>query len=230
MVRKVIRRPRRGRKMIRKRNYIRRGRISLVKRYKETYLKPQTLVTPGTTLGGRISCALNELGNVNGFNILYDLFKVTGMKIKLIPKINSNTNFSQDGVQLQNNLPMLYIAPNRNPLTPNPTSASDVLNDDQCRAIRFDKPVTLYLANPKPDQILYASADGSSVGRVVGQLNASSSKYQSWYPTAGNNSIQTQYTGMFWYGFRYWVDNGGSSTTLAFDTIVTEYVMFKEQD
>lgn len=225
---------RRGRRVAR-RNYIRKARkVPTVHRYKESYIKPQMLVLPGATSSGRIACSMAELQNNSGFNTLYDLFKVTGFKVKLIPRINSNTNYGDNtappaGQQYGNNLPMLYIAPNRSPQSSNPLSAGDVLNDDQCRAIRFDKPITLYIRSPKPDVKLYSSADGSLVGSVVGQLNVGS-KYQQWFPTAGNGSTQNQYVNMFWYGFRYWIDNTVSNVPLQVETIITEYMLFKEQD
>lgn len=198
----------------------RRGGAPLVHRFKEWYDGGQLTVGALTSQGYVLSTQIASLLNWTQYKGLFDLYKITGMKFTLVPTHNVSDFSSGVG----SGTPMLYIAPNRDPYTPSPTSVADILNDDGVKIIRFVKPVSLYLKNPKPD---VQDADGKS---VPWQLNSSSTALQPWLTTGGNTqSITQEFTKHF--GFRYFVDNTiNTAQPFMFQTYVKLYFSLKEQD
>lgn len=191
-----------------------------VHRFKEWYDGGTITLAAGTTQGYTLTTQAASLGNWGSYRGLFDLYKITGMKLTLVPTHNSSDYSAGVG----SGIPMLYIAPNRDPFTPAPLSVPDILNDDGVKIIRFTKPVSFYLKNPKAD---IQDASGSSVPM---QFNASSKALQPWLTTGGNNQTIAQDT-LKHYGFRYFVDNViNTAQPFQWAVYVKLYFSMKEQD
>lgn len=191
-----------------------------VHRFKEWYDGGTITLAAGTTQGYTLTTQAASLGNWGSYRGLFDLYKITGMKLTLVPTHNSSDYSAGVG----SGIPMLYIAPNRDPFTPAPASVPDILNDDGVKIIRFTKPVSFYLKNPKAD---IQDASGSSVPM---QFNASSKALQPWLTTGGNNQTIAQDT-LKHYGFRYFVDNViNTAQPFQWAVYVKLYFSMKEQD
>lgn len=192
----------------------------MVHRFKEWYDGGGITIGAASTQGFVLSTQIASLVNWSQFKGLFDLYKITGMKFTLIPSHNVSDFTAGNG----SGIPMLYIAPNRDPYVPSPTSVGDILNDDGVRIIRFTKPVTLYLKNPKADIL---DADGKS---IPFQFNSSSKALQPWLTTGGNLQTVSQEF-IKHYGFRYFVDNTmNTAQPFTWTTYVKLYFTMKEQD
>lgn len=189
---------------------------------------PSTQVVAATsTSTGVINFQVNQVTNWASLKLIWDLYRIVGAKITLIPHMNSSTTESGGGTGPVQTIPTLYIAPNRDPFVPAPTSIDDVLNDDFCKIRMFNKPLKMYLKSPKHSNPVRAS-DGTFIGMDQTQLGVSK-KFQYWLPTGGNS--QTYGADDFsYYGFRYFIDNTGSHTEFDFEIIYTVYIELKEQD
>lgn len=174
----------------------------------------------GLTYGSQ-TYALSDLTNLPAFRSMFDLYKITGVKLLFVPVQNSADAGSTS------TLPMLYIAPNRDPMTPAPTSIGDVLNDDGCKVIRLSKPVKFWLKNPKADLLTYDS-EGNVDGRLPFQFNSSLNALQPWLATGGNGGKIDQ-SGIKHYGHRWVVDNPNTAS-ISVHVFVTYYFAMKEQD
>lgn len=200
--------------------YARARGLSMVHRYKEWYDGGVITVAGGAGFPNVLNFQLNSLANAGNFKSLYDLYKITGVKVTLVPQHNVS-DFSQGAATA---LPMLYMAPNRDPYVPAPTGITDILNDDGVKIIRFTKPVSFWLKNPKAD------IKDSKGDTIPFQFNSGSKALQPWLTTGGNAQVIDQSATQH-YGFRYWVDNSQSmNTPCLFQTFVKLYVSFKEQD
>lgn len=176
-------------------------------------------IPSGATNYGVIPYQINSLINWAAYAGLFDLYKLKAVKLTLISLASqSEVTFNNSSLQA-GALPMLYIAPNRDPYVPAPLSIADVINDDDCKIIRFSKPSSFYLSNPKPD---LKDDTGSS---VPFQFNV---KTQPWLTTGGNAQTIDQST-VKHYGHRWAITNNASS-----DIVVQVYVKYffemKEQD
>lgn len=197
------------------------GRVPSVYRFKEWY-SPGTITVPATTGQGYVlTSQLNALNNIAHYVGLYDLYKITGMKVTFVPQ----HNVSDFGQGIASAIPMLYVATNRDPYVPAPVSVADILNDDGVKIIRFTKPVSFYVKNPK------AQIVDSEGQQIPLQFNSSSKALQPWLTTGGNSQTINQ-SNLLHYGLRYFVDNTGMTTPVqvAFQVFVKLYVSFKEQD
>lgn len=175
----------------------------------------------GTTQSGVISYKLTDLNNDSSFIALFDLYKLVGVKLRLVGLTSvSEATFTNSSGQV-GGLPMLYIAPNRDPFVPAPTNIADVLNDDGCRIIRFDRPYKTYLKSPKP---LITDSDGS---RVPIQLGTKSS--QQFWLTTGGNSQSIDQSSVPHFGHR-WVMTNNATADLVVQVYATYYFAMKEQD
>lgn len=191
-----------------------------VHRFKEWYDGGTITIGAGSTQGYTLTTQAASLGNWGSYRGLFDLYKITGMKLTLVPTHNSSDFSAGNG----SGIPMLYIAPNRDPYVPSPVSVSDILNDDGVKIIRFTKPVSFYLKNPKVD---LQDASGSSVPL---QFNSSSKAMQPWLTTGGNSQTIAQDT-LKHYGFRYFVDNViNTAQPFQWAIYVKLYFSMKEQD
>lgn len=164
----------------------------------------------------------SNLLNWGAFRGMFDMYKITGVKLTIVPNYNvASVQESETGLSgLLNPLPLLYIAPNRSPWSVAPTSIQDVLNDDGCRIIRLDKKVSLYLKSPSP-QILDAVGNG-----VPLQFNNNT---RPWLTTGGNSQLVDQ-SNVQYYGFRYALQNQFNTNGLGVQVFATYYFKCKEQD
>lgn len=234
-------RPRRrlGRRARKSRMGMRRRRYSpAVHKIKESFtvgaaspgqMTPSTqVITAGSTQGYKLVFQANQVTNWANLKQTYDLYRITGAKITILPHQVVNTG-AHDGNDPGYACPTLFIAPNRNPYVPAPTSSADVLNDDFVKIRLLNKPMSFYIKSPKFANVIRGSS-GIEVGQDVTQLGVKT-KFQHWLPTGGN--AQTYGADDFAYGaFRIWLDNlnstGGNSAE--FEIIYTLYMELKEQD
>lgn len=188
--------------------------------------------TSASGTGGVLSFKLTDLTNAAAFTGLFDLYKITGVQLKIVPMYN--TNQINNGILTggntvltnQSNLPMFYIAPNHDGAVPAPLSVADILNDDYCKVLRPTAPFKMYIKNPKAQ---LAVVDSSNVEIPLWlQFNSSSKALQPWLTTGGNfqKIDQSAYPH---FGFRYWVESSGLAPSY-FHVFARYYVSFKEQD
>lgn len=193
---------------------------TLVHKFKEWYDGGITTIGALTAQGYVLSTQVASLNNWGSLVNLFDLYKITGMKVTFIPSHNTSDFTSGTG----SGIPMLYVAPNRDPYVPAPVSVADILNDDGVKIIRFTKPVSFYLKNPKADIL---TKTGES---LPFQFNSSSTALQPWLCTGGNSSTIDQ-SQLKHYGFRYYVDNSlNTAQPFIWQICVKLYVTLKEQD
>lgn len=175
----------------------------------------------GTTVTGTLTYKINDLINWNSYESLFDLYKLKGVKVTIIPLANSsdaNNGYPNTSGQV-GTLPMFYIAPNRDPYTPAPASIPDVLNDDGCKIVRLTKPVSYYIKSPKPD---LRDSEGSQLPL---QLNVGK---DFWLTTGGNQQTIDQ-SAVKHFGHRY-VFTNNASNEMVLQVYVKYYFMMKEQD
>lgn len=170
---------------------------------------------------GIMTFVFNDLNNIVSYRGLFDLYKITGVKVRIVPRWSSGDVLaSQLG---QAGFPMLYVAENRDPYVPAPTSLGDILNDDGVKIIRLNKPITMFLKNPKAE---IKDVSGNS---LPFQFNSSSKSLQPWLTTGGNSQSVDQST-VNHYGFRYWLDNTLCGSPINIDVFTTYYFSMKEQN
>lgn len=220
--RRALRKGYRGKKMIR---YA--GMSSGVKRFKEMCQITDVSAVAASTGTGVMKFKLNDLTNAPNFKQLFDLYKLTGVKVKLVPQYNS-ADVGPNASGAIDYLPQLFIAPNRDPYVPAPTSVADILNDDSCKVIRGGRIISLYLSNPKPE-LKANSQDGLTQFFMPIQFNSSSRALQPWLATGGNGQVQDQ-SGIDHFGFRWFVDNTQSAVACWWRVYATYYFSMKEQD
>lgn len=222
-----IRQRRRGRGL-RKRGAMRKGlRMATVPRglvgrgvhsFTEKVQLPSIGVPPGISYGV-ITYQINQLINWNSYAALFDLYKLKAVKLTLIGLANTSEVMLNNGVLQSGALPMLYLAPNRDPYVPAPLSIPDVINDDGCKIIRFSRPASFYLSNPKPNVV------DNTGDQLPFQFNV---RQQPWLTTGGNAQTIDQ-SAVKHYGHRYAIANSASV-----ETVVQVYAKFyfemKEQD
>lgn len=180
-----------------------------------------SIAVPGAaTVTGTLTYKLSDLVNVSSFTSLFDLYKLKAVKLTLVPLANQsdfNTPGSTAG-QL-GNLPMLYLAPNRDPYVPAPTGIADVLNDDGCKVRRFSQPTSFYLRSPKPD------LRDSQGHQIPIQMNIGK---DFWLATGGNGQAIDQSI-VPHFGHRYVLTNN-SPLEMVVQVYVNYYFVMKEQD
>lgn len=183
-----------------------------------------TSLSAGTgNSSGVMTFKLTDLQNIASFQTLFDMYKITAVKVKIVPRWNVSEYAGQNASSQAGNLPVLYIAENRDPYVPAPTTIGDILNDDGCKVIRLTKPVNLYLSSPKAD----LRTDSQTNALMPFQFGVGS-KWQPWLTTGGNSQIINQ-SGLDHYGFR-WLINNPSPLECVLDTYATLYFACKEQD
>lgn len=197
--------------------------VSTVHRFKETALwgAGPLAATANATSAGIITFKLGDLNNILSFKSLFDLFKITGVRVKILPRWSSGDVLASSTFAA--GFPLLYIAENRDPYVPAPISVGDILNDDGCKIIRLNKPVNLYLKNPKAE---IKDAEGVS---LPFQFNSSSTRLQPWLTTGGSLQSLDQ-SGVEHFGYRYWLDNSQCTSLINVDVYITYYFSMKEQD
>lgn len=152
---------------------------------------------------------------------LFDLYKLLKVKITLFPIYNVSSAEYQNPAGNAGAIPLIAVAPNRDPYVPSPTSWADILNDDGVKVMRLDKPRSFVLSYPKPSIV----TDGGNPLFVPLQFNT---KMQPWLTTGGNAQILDQSTTPH-YGHRWAIWNEGPNN-VAIHVVATYYFCFKEQD
>lgn len=189
--------------------------------FKEICQLPSLVAPTAGNGSGLVTYHLNDLANAAHFKQLFDLYKITGVKLKIIPRFNvgevSVGNTSGQG----GNLPVLYIAPNRDPYVPAPGGIQDILNDDGVKIIRLTRPISMYLKSPK-------ATIQNSGGDVPFQFGTSSA-FQPWLTTGGNGQVVDQ-SSTAHYGHRWFISNGNGNLEVVLDVYATYYFCMKEQD
>lgn len=211
---------------------VRRGAPS-VHRFKEMCpLLPLTAPVLGG-VGLTRSVKFNDLTNQASFKALFDLYKINGVKFTFIYKANISDPTGGGAVGATNALPVLYIATNRDPFVPAPTSAADVMNDDTCKVYRLGgyNKIEWYVKTPKPDMTITVPGQGGGPNYTVpynfqfGERKA----FQPWLTTGGNAQTLDQ-SSVEHYGIRMWLDNTNGSASQSVDVFATLYFSLKEQD
>lgn len=222
-----------GRRRIGRRRRINRRRfrlgrkVPLVHRFKEVVLHDQSISAGAGSAGfGQLYFHANETTNWPSLRNLFDLYKITGVKVKIIPYFNTGMVETTNAGATAGALPTLIVAPNRDPYVGAPASYADVLNDDGVRTFQVSKPITLWLKSPKANIVTEAPEGGAPLDMPF-QFGVGS-KWQPWLTTGGNSQLIDQ-SGLAHYGFRYALSNpGGVPVTM--NTFVTYYITLKEQD
>lgn len=162
----------------------------------------------------------NDLFNSPNFKALFDLYKITKVKLMIVPQFDTASFADSNNGPTISNLPMLYVAPNRSPWAVPPSSLQDCLNDDGCKIIRLEKPITLTLNAPAPRLV-----DGAGTGMPI-QTNTNT---KLWLSTGGNGQIVDQ-SGVDYYGHRWFIDNTANVAGLSVQILATYYFEMKELD
>lgn len=192
---------------------------SAVHTFKEKVQLLSISIPAGTTVYGTQTFKLSDLLNSGSFTSLFDMYKLTGVKCMWNGLVNTSEASVGNAIGQAGSLPMLYVAPNRDPYVPAPVSVADILNDDGCKIIRLTKPFSKYIDRPKPDLRDEANQ------RLPFQFNV---RDQPWLTTGGNNQLIDQST-VEHYGFRYAITNN-SSLQMVVQVYATYYFQMKEQD
>lgn len=201
-------------------------RMSGVHWFKESCQLPSITALGANNGSGTMTFKFNDLTNAPSYKALFDLYKITRVKIKIVPKANvSSADVIANANGQAGTLPMLYIAENRDPYVPSPTGVSDILNDDGVKIIRMTRPITLSLKSPKARVL---SGLGTGATDVPIQFNVGS-KWQPWLTTGGNLQVVDQ-SNTEHYGFRWFISNGVGNFEQVFDVYATYYFAMKEQD
>lgn len=189
--------------------------------FKETCQISSLSANAGTFGTGIITYKFNDLNNSGPYKSLFDMYKLTGVKIKIVPKFNSSDPTTVANANTQaGTLPMLYIAENRDPYVPAPASVADILNDDGVKIIRLTRPINLYLKSPKV-QLL---TDGGA--QIPLQFNVGT---QPWL-TSGGNAQTVDQSNLEHFGHRWVLENGVGHFDVVLDVYATYYFCMKEQD
>lgn len=196
--------------------------MPIVHKFKETCIYPGGLnVNANTTNNGIITFGLNDLTNAVSFKALFDLYKITGVKVRINPRWTTTDPLAAaNGLA---GLPVLYISENRDPYVPAPASIGDILNDDGVKILRLNKPYTMFLRNPKANIL---DLSGTSIPM---QFNSSKAMLQPWLTTGGNNQSCDQ-SSVIHYGYRWFLDNNLCQGQLNVEVFYTLYFSMKEQD
>lgn len=234
----MVKRYRRGRGARRAglRKRMRRGKVqripralSGVHRFKEVTQTATIAAGAGVSQAGIATFNLNELTNATSFKNLFDLYKITGVKLKIVPQFNVSqfpvAAATPAGPEL---LPLLYIAENRDPFVPAPVGVLDILSDDGVKIIRMSRPVNMYLKNPKA-LIEDTSPDGLTLVQNAWQFNSSATYLQPWLPTGGNGQTKDLSNAKH-YGYRWYLDNSQSTVAVTLLCYATYYFQMKEAD
>lgn len=181
-----------------------------------------SLTAPAVANGqGVMKFQILDLNNFPSYRNLFDLYKITGVKIKIIPRFNVSETATPNATGQAGTLPVLYIAPNRDPYVPAPVSAADILNDDQCKVIRLTRPINMYLKSPKPDIT-------NGAGSIPLQFGTGKA-FQPWLTTGGGGQTVDQ-SNVSHYGYRWFLSNGNGLQEVVLDVYATYYFAMKEQD
>lgn len=223
MVRKYKKRAYRGRRkqFIGGKKYRMRGVVSGTHSFKETCELTSWSASATSTAYGLQTYKLNDILNASQFKSIFDLYKITGVKLTIVPQWSETSPLdAMAGIGgVVNALPMLHVAPNRSPWSIAPVSVSDILNDDGVKSYALKNKVSFYLKSPSPRLL-----DGASVGVPV-QTNINT---RLWLTTGGNGQLVDQ-SGVEYFGHRFAIENPNSFGVFI-KVYATYYFKMKEMD
>lgn len=192
--------------------------------FKEKCILPQIGASPGSTASGIITFHISDLLNFPSFKNMFDLYRLKGVKVQIMPKWTQQPLEGPGSVGASNiYLPNLYIAPNSDPYVPAPTSQSDLMNDDGAKVYRLGpRIINYYLRNPTPK--IMDSANANPIPLTF------SKRISPWLTTGGNSQTIDQ-SSVAHYGLRWYFDASNSGqANVACDVFATYYFQCKEQD
>lgn len=203
----------------------------MVHRFQEMTQLAAINIPHGNTSAGVLSINLNQLANAPSFKLLFDLYKINGVKFTFLYRHNTSDAGSVFG---NTDLPILYTAPNRDPFVPAPASVADILNDDGVRIHRADALLGkggVYIKTPKPDMTAIVLSGGVPTGGTVPtQWNyGESKKFQPWLTTGGNGQAVDQ-SATPHFGLRWYAENLSNAQDQQIQVFATLYFSCKEQD
>lgn len=167
---------------------------------------------------------VNDLTNwTAAYQNLFDLYKLLAVKITIFPKFNVSSAEYQNPAGNAGALPLLALAPNRDPYVPAPTSWADIVNDDGVKILRLDRPRSFFITRPKP--AITTTVDGSTFYPIPVQYNVG---VQPWLTTGGNSQVINQ-SATPHYGHRWAIWNEGPYD-VSFHIVAEYSLAFKEQD
>lgn len=163
---------------------------------------------------------ISDLFNfTSGYQQLFDLYKLNSVSLTIFPKFNVSAAEFQNPNAQAGALPLMAVAPNRDPYVPAPTSWNDLLNDDGCKVYRMDKPVRITITRPKPNIL------DDQGHQLPFQFNLTQ---QPWLTTGGNTQTIDQ-SAIKHYGLRWAIWNQGPYEVV-FNVVAKYSFCFKEQD
>lgn len=200
----------------------RKGAPSVYK-FKESYVSTVTALA-SSGVQGILTGQMSSLTNVGQYSGLFDLYRITGMKVTFLPYWNTGITSLESNITGTNyvpgGIPVLYIAPNRDPQVPAPANLPDIINDDGVKMVRLDKKRSFFVKYPKPE-LFDAAAQALPL--------LFNNKVQPWLSTGGGGQAISQISNRH-FGFRYWIDNGACPNSLPITVVTTLYFQMKERD
>lgn len=133
--------------------------------------------------GGAMQFQLNQIISPTDFQLLYDKYKINGVKVTFIPLGTATTNATTQSLASTNYATIAIAVDNDDASLPG--SWDLVAAKQDCKIRRLSKPVSVYVRNPKIAQSIY---DG-----VV----------SAYSPTTG--WIDMNYDGVPHYGLKYYI-------------------------
>lgn len=117
--------------------------------------------TVGSMFGASMQFRLGNIQTPGDFQSLYDQYKITGVKVQIIPLSDSATS------QSSGFLPTLYWARDNDNASSVPTAEANLRERQDLKAMRLTGPKTIYIRNPK--QVIDTTVQG---GVTLNSLNA----------------------------------------------------------
>lgn len=221
------RRPTLKRRFRRRMPMVRRPRRYMppVARFTESY-GTTVIIAPDQDAGGIFTGQLSQLANLAHYQGLYDLYRITGMKVTVLPRWSGSDIAKVDGgggAITGQNLPLFYIAPNRATSLAAPASSTDILNDDGVKYFPLKGKRSFYLSFPKaPIQ--------QTIGEALLTINqVFPNRIQPWLATGGGTGGADQ-SALQHYGFRWVMNTYGTPNTVNLQVVTTLYFQMKERD
>lgn len=132
---------------------------------------------------------MSALPNFSEFSNLFDRYKITGVKLRILFLANS----IEIGSPTQYAIPVIHHCTDIDDANP-PSTENEILQKNFVKTRRLDEPFTVFL-RPKPTMEVFNSV--TTTGYAVGK--------SSWIDMASS--------GIPHYGWKAWVNNGQSSTS-----------------
>lgn len=135
--------------------------------------------------GGIFNVSINQMPQVTQYSALYNQYKITSLKVMLVPDLNSF-----DGTQTLNGagMPRIAYAINDTPDDPPPVTENDILSDNGCRIRTLTSKLAIR-CSPKPQR------PNASLGVEV--IDTRSSPYFTFAQAGQTNPVYS--------GIAYWI-------------------------